>query len=125
MVEIITGVATMYALAQHAGNPLFCGGLYADTTAPWVALPYRAYMDSWTCGEPVYLEGVDATGQKWSLAATVRDTGPFGAHCVVRGNRCIPIVVDVPEPHARFKGLSSAVTVRMMAREAERMGMVQ
>jgi len=99
-IRVITAIATMYTSAQHAGQPLFCGGTFADTTAPWVALPFEQYNDAWQCGDLVVLSfvGADAT-EHVTLTARAMDTGPFGAHCVVRGNRCVPIVADVPEPH--------------------------
>jgi hypothetical protein len=123
--EVIIGVATWYA-GQYVNQPLFCGGTYTETTAPWVALPFQEYGKAWTCGEPVYLEGVDAVGNAWHLAARVMDTGPFGDYCVTqRDGSCPPIVVDVPWHLAPWEGMSSRVTVRMIGREAAAMGMVQ
>lgn len=124
-VEVIVCICTAYA-EPYIGGPLFCGGTYAADTAPWVALPYRDYRGSWDCGEPVYLSGVDAYGSPWSLYARAMDTGPFGALCVKQPDgSCPQIVADVPMFLAPFSGLSSACSVRMMAREAAAMGMVQ
>jgi len=93
-ITVLVGMATMYTSAQHAGQPLFCGGTFADTTAPWVALPISQF-GTWRCGDLVYL----SFGNGDALLARAMDAGPFGDHCVIRGNRCIPIVADVPEPH--------------------------
>ena len=128
-IPALLGIATYYA-GIYVGNPLYCSTpaaplYYEASTAPWVALPYREYNVTWACGEPVYLEGVDATGKHWTLFARAWDTGPFGAYCVRQPDgTCPPIVVDVPKHLAPFAGMSSRVTVRNMAREAERMGVV-
>jgi len=105
-VRIIVGVATVYA-GQYVGQPLYCGGVYAETTEPWVALPYGG---DWRCGDRIDLSGVDASGEPWSLKARAMDTGPFGDYCVEQPDgTCPPIVVDVPQFLAPFAGLSSRV----------------
>ena len=93
-ITVLVGMATVYLTEAHAGNPLLCGGVFADTTAPWVALPISQF-GTWRCGDLVYL----SFGNGDALLARAMDAGPFGDHCVIRGNRCIPIVADVPEPH--------------------------
>lgn len=43
---IILTIATCYA-GPYVGEPLYCGGVYADTTTPWVALPLSEHGVSW------------------------------------------------------------------------------
>ena len=112
----------MYTTAQHAGNPLYCGNVYAAETGPWVALPYREYGDSWQCGDLVYL----SFGNGDALMARALDTGPFGRNCVIRGNRCIPILVDVPElwwPDALAGDISAPVRMVNITRLAKELGL--
>ena len=79
-IDILLGVATWY-LTPYVGQPLYCGGVY-DTTHEWIALPMSA---DWQCGDLVVLwfEGSDASEHD-IVMARVLDTGPFGAHCVIR-----------------------------------------
>jgi len=80
-------VATCY---PHTG-PLYCGGTM-DASVPIVALPYQEYGDTWECGDLVYLRFEDGS----TLMARAMDTGPFGDNCVIVGDECVPIAVDVP-----------------------------
>lgn len=100
-------VATWYA-GVYVGGPLYCGGVYAETTEPWVALPIQD--KSWRCGDLVYL----SFGNGDALMARVLDTGPFGDNCVMYGDKCVPIAVDVPRhlwPDALAGDLSAPVRV--------------
>jgi hypothetical protein len=84
-------IATWYT--GPAGAPLFCGGVYADTTAPWVALPVETWGEEWQCGDLIYI----SFGQGDALMVRAMDAGPFGNRCVLQvDGTCAPIVVDVP-----------------------------
>jgi hypothetical protein len=111
-------VATWYA-GVYVGQPLYCGGVYAETTEPWVALSIEA---DWQCWDLVQLSGVDVTGHAWSLMARVGDTGPFGDNCVMYGDKCLPIVADVPKHLAPFVGLSSPVRLYNVTAQCRKMG---
>jgi len=99
-------VATWYAGA-YVGQPLYCGGVYAETTESWIALP----VDSgWQCGDLVYL----SFGNGDALMARALDAGPLGDYCVVYGDQCLPIAVDVPRhlwPDALAGQLSAPVRI--------------
>ena len=86
--ENVVTVATWYAL-QYIGQPLYCGGTYAEAAAPWVAMPAGG---DWQCGDLVYL----SFGNGDALMARAMDAGPFGDNCVMQGDTCAPIVTDVP-----------------------------
>ena len=112
-------IATWYVAA--AGAPLFCGGTY-NPSETWVALPQGG---DWECGQLVALHFLDGS----VLVARVRDTGPFGAYCVIQPDgSCIRIGVDVPR-HAwprEFGGKrSAAIWMFNISAEAEKMGLVQ
>jgi len=93
---------TVYA-GQYVGQPLFCGGIYTDTTGPWFALPIETHGTDWQCGD---LWCVWADGEEH--CAPARDSGPFGNYCVVQPDGTCPrIAVDVPQPWAWFGGLST------------------
>ena len=96
-------VATWYIAA--AGADLFCGGTY-DTSETWVALPYGG---EWECGDLIAVWFVE---ERVLLLAEVRDTGPFGKHCVLQENGlCVSIGVDVPKHAYPVKGVLSAKVV--------------
>jgi hypothetical protein len=100
-------VATWYA-GVYVGRDLYCGGVYAETTQSWVALPIQD--DTWQCGDLVYL----SFGNGDALMARVLDTGPFGDNCVIMDDDCVPIVTDVPRhlwPDALAGQLSAPVQV--------------
>ena len=83
-------MATWYGGA-YVGQPLYCGGVYTDTNAPWVALPF---YDEWQCGDLVALWFPD---QQELVFARAMDAGPFGNHCIQGAEgHCSPIVADVP-----------------------------
>ena len=117
--EIIIGVATWYA-GPYVAQPLYCGGVYAESTAPWVALPSQTHGTDWQCGDLVYL----SFGNGDALMARAMDTGPFGDKCVTDDDKCIGIVTDVPRHlwPASLEGDLSApvrvVNVTRMCREA-------
>ena len=64
-------VATWYAGA-YVGQPLYCGGTYAETTAPWVALPIQD--KTWECGDLIFLRFENGD----TLMARALDAGPRG-----------------------------------------------
>lgn len=107
-------VVTVYA-GPYVGQPLYCDqgqGLAYDDAAPaWVALPVSEHGISWQCGDLVYLSGVDAKGQPWSLMARALDAGPLARYCVEMEEGCAPIAADIPQPWAPFDGLSARVFV--------------
>ena len=43
---------TVYA-GPYVGEPLFCGGVYDEMTAPWVAMPDAFWEKGGTCGQQV------------------------------------------------------------------------
>lgn len=109
----ITIVATWYA-GPYIGQPLYCGGVYAETIEPWVALPIQD--ESWRCGDLVRVQF--ASGDV--LYARALDAGTFGDNCVIWGDRCVPIAVDVPRhlwPDALAGDLSAPVQVRNITNE--------
>ena len=111
MTAVLT-VATWYA-GVYVGRGLYCGGVYAETTEPWVALPIQDA--SWRCGDLAAIEFIGETAADHQvLMARVLDAGPFGDNCVIRGDRCVPIAVDVPRhlwPDALEGNLSAPVRV--------------
>lgn len=94
IVTILVGVVTFYTATTYGGQPLYCGGTYAESTEPWVALQRREVGYSWECGDliAIYFEDADEV-----LLARAMDAGPFGGYCVVYSDGCLPIVADVPE----------------------------
>jgi len=85
---------------EYVGMPLFCSTpsnpLYYDSKSPkWLALPFKNYGITWQCGDLIYIPGV---GMFRAL-----DAGPFGDHCVVTGDQCLPIVADAPVIHVGFE----------------------
>ena len=112
---VLYGVVTMYAHADHAGQPLRCGGTYT-VTEQWVAAdvdngPFR-------CGE---LLAICAGGECRVLP--VRDSGPLSQFCVMDGGECRDILVDVPQHVATgwWNGLSARATVTSATAARERM----
>jgi hypothetical protein len=113
-------VATWYA-GVYVGQPLYCGGVYAETTEPWVALPIQD--KSWQCGDLgiLFFEGKTAADHEL-LMVRVLDTGPFGDNCVMYGDKCLPIVADVPRHLWPVGGLSAPVrltNITAMARDCD------
>jgi len=103
VLTVLYGVVTMYAHADHAGNPLRCGGIY-DTSHEWVAVDID--HTDWRCGD---LATICAAGVCKTLP--VRDSGPLSRYCGEDGDVCRPILVDVPEHVAWFPGLSARAVV--------------
>jgi hypothetical protein len=113
IVNVLLGVVTMYSGADHAGQPLRCGGMYT-VTEQWVAAdvdkgPFR-------CGE---LLAICAGGECRVLE--VRDSGPLSRYCVMDGDVCRPILVDVPEHVSWWDGLSARAVVVSATKARERM----
>lgn len=88
-------VATWYVAV--VGSALFCGGTY-DPAEVWIALPFGEYGQTWQCGDLVVLWFPGETAAEGILLTVrVRDTGPFGANCVMQvDGSCIRIGVDIP-----------------------------
>ena len=115
------GSLTAYG-GEFIGQRLFCATqsnpLYYDhNTPPWIALPASQHGITWQCGDLIYIPGL---GTFRAL-----DAGPFGDHCVVTGDQCLPIVADIPTIHAPFK-LSMAgewVNLSAVVRECRERGM--
>jgi hypothetical protein len=116
--ELLLVVATWYQ-GPYVNQPLYCGGTYAESTAPWVALPYGG---EWECGDLVYI----SFGQGDALLARAMDTGPFGKHCVLQvDGSCAPIVVDIPRhlwPKELWDQLSAPVMVTNITAQARERG---
>ena len=121
ILTIILLVATVYS-GPYVGQPLYCdrgeGLIYDEAAAPWVALPVSEHGITWECGDLVYVGGVDANGEPWSLLARALDAGPLAGYCVempaeegamTAPLQCVPIGVDVPAPFAPFAGTSARV----------------
>lgn len=99
-----TIIAALVALNTYHGSITVYGGPYVgrslrcstpanplrfDSDSPkWIALPAKSLGITWQCGDLVYIPG---HGMFRAL-----DSGPFGDHCVITGDRCLPIVGDVP-----------------------------
>ena len=116
------GAGTVYA-GQYVGAPLFCSTpqrpLYYDTaTPPWVAFPVSA---EWSCWDLAKVTAYLPDGTTRSFMARVLDAGPFGAHCVMDGDHCDPIVVDVPSHLATWPGTSVHVEVINLSAVARRL----
>ena len=96
-------VATWYAGA-YVGQPLYCGGIYDESTEPWVALPIQD--ETWECGDLIFLRFENGD----TLMARALDAGPFGDNCVMQvDGSCAPIAVDVPHHLWPADGLSASV----------------
>ena len=116
------GAGTVYA-GQYVGAPLFCSTphtpLFYDTaTPPWVAFPLRQFQTGAVqCWDLVHVRPANGP----SFMAYVLDAGPFGAHCVMDGDHCDPIVVDAPQHLATWKGTSAHVEVINLSAVARRL----
>jgi len=113
------GVGTTYA-GEYVGRPLFCATpdnpLYYDATLPpWVALPVSEYGHSWQCGDLSKVTIYHADGTTEAFTAHALDAGPFGRHCVVTGDGCLPIVVDVPAHLVSFTSSARVEVVNLSA----------
>ena len=123
MILFTVVVVTMYV--APIGAPLYCdrgNGLVYDENSEWVAWDFKELGGK--CGDwiDIYSNGVRRQYRAW-------DSGPFSHHCVIIGDTCPRIMVDIPKHVAWFPGLSLQVdSVRNwseMVRECERMGIVQ
>jgi hypothetical protein len=95
----VYGSITAYG-DPYIGLPLKCSTpaipLHYDSLAPkWIALDSKQLGVTWQCWDLIYIPG---HGMYRAL-----DSGPFGDHCVMFGDRCVPIVGDVPAIHADWK----------------------
>lgn len=122
------GAGTVYL---HTDAPLFCSTpqrpLFYDTVAPpWVALPVTDFQnDVVRCGDLIYVRPANAP----SFMARPVDPHPMHGYCVQQGTGpCLPIVVDVPEHVATWRGLSvrggvEVINFSAVARECRARGM--
>jgi hypothetical protein len=116
-------VATWYIAL--AGAPLFCGGVY-DTEAIWIALPVEEYEITWSCGDLIAIGFVGEDGYITWLLVRVRDTGPFGKHCVVQmDGSCVSIGADIPWHLWPIEGVLSAPVVVINITAEVKKGRVQ
>lgn len=99
---------TMYLIANHLGDPLYCdrgGGLTFNLDHSWVALPPQGFGEEWFCGDEIVI---------WSQGKQriypVLDSWVHGT-CIREGDECIKIGADVPEHLAWWKGLSTRAIV--------------
>jgi hypothetical protein len=112
---VLSGMATRYDYAEHAGQPLRCGGTYT-VTEQWVSADVDA--GPFRCGE---LLAICAAGECRVLP--VRDSGPLSRFCVMDGDECRDILVDVPQHVATgwWNGLSARARVMSVTRAQERL----
>jgi hypothetical protein len=112
---IMWGVVTWYSHADHAGNDLRCGGVY-DTSHQWVAADVDA--GPFRCGE---LLAICAGGECRVLE--VRDSGPLSRFCVMDGDECRDILIDVPQHVAAgwWNGLSARAVVTSASAARQRL----
>jgi hypothetical protein len=100
---------TMYLIANHQGDPLFCdrgqGLTYNIDSDPWVALPLPGYGKEWFCGDEVTIW---SDGEMRTFLAL--DSWLHGS-CIKTEEGCIPIGADVPEPFAWWRGLSTRAII--------------
>lgn len=117
---MVIAVATWYA-GVYVGRDLYCGGVYAETTDPWIALPIQD--KTWQCGDLAVLEFIGETAADHEvLLARVMDTGPFGNNCVIRDGDCVPIVADMPRHLWPVDGLSAPVRLYNVTRHCRELG---
>lgn len=97
---------TVYA-GQYVGEPLYCGGYYDESMEPWVAVPVELLEDgTFECGQKI---GVWANGEAHIFV--VGDAIARGDWYVIQPDGTwLPILFDVPQPHAWFDGLSTSDT---------------
>lgn len=88
---ILLGVATWYA-GPYVGGPLYCGGTYAEDTAPWVAVDVSEYQSGRIqCGDLLTVWIGGKMLQAWAM-----DAGYLYRYYVEQWGKETPIVVDVP-----------------------------
>ena len=116
MTKLALVVATWYA-GIYVGGPLYCGGTYAESTAPWVAVDVSAYQDGRvTCGDWLRVTDGDTV-----LLARAMDAGYLERHYVEDYGPSIRIGVDIPRHLWPWgEAMSRVVTVENVTRELER-----
>lgn len=73
------GIVTFYHGPRFEGNPLRCGGIYAEETGPWLAVDAGWLGSRVECGDPVLVGFPDGSVE----VARVMDTGRLAEHGVV------------------------------------------
>lgn len=110
-------VATVYS--STIGTPLFCDTWDTDLSfhsdqEPFLAWPFD--VAGGQCGDIILV----IAGEDWDLYKAL-DSGGFGHHCVMEGDMCHPIVVDIPMFFAPFDGLSAEVRVVNVSAQRRKM----
>jgi len=93
---------TVYA-GPYVGEPLFCGGVYDEMTAPWVAMPDAFWEKGGTCGQQV---GMMINGQVYVYTVLDR-IAPGDWYVIQPDGAWLPIAADLPAMYAPFEGLST------------------
>lgn len=120
--RILIGIATVYA-GVYVGQPLYCDCneqslYYSSETEPWIALDVKLYETGWAdCGDDIL---VFTGGSGVELKAY--DAGPLYKFYIADYPQ-LPIIGDIPVPHAPFRGLSGRV--RMINLTSVRMRLMQ
>ena len=89
MTAILFGVLTFYA-GVYVGCPLNCGGTY-DGSHDWIAIDFSK-AEGWHCSDMIAVW----RGGKKIAVLEAKDSGPFMGYCATHGDRCHPIVGDLP-----------------------------
>lgn len=93
---------TVYA-GPYVGEPLYCGGFYDETTAPWAAMPESFWEGGGECGHKV---GVLIDGEVHVYTVLDR-MAPGDWYVIQPDGTWLPIGADLPALHAPFEGLST------------------
>jgi len=89
---IMRGGLTFYYGPTFEGQPLYCGGKYAEDTGPWVALPVEWYQEGRAqCGDVILLMG---DGWAEPMVARALDAGLLSHYEIFDSG--LPFVADLP-----------------------------
>lgn len=85
------GGITFYYGDVFEGQPLYCGGVYAKETGPWLALDVGKYESGQArCGDQFLVEFADGS----TMIAVARDAGHLADYTIFDSG--LPFVADLP-----------------------------
>ena len=86
-----TGGITWYYGENFEGHPLYCGGVYAKETGPWLAVDVHWYETGKTkCGDLYLIEFSNGS----TMLARARDAGYLADYTV--WDTGLPMIADLP-----------------------------
>lgn len=110
----VEGGITFYYGELFEGQPLYCGGVYAEETGPWLALDVREYESGRAkCGDVFLITFGDGS----TMLARARDAGYLADYTI--WDTGLPFIADLPRYWRDGRETATGTIINLSAAERE------